>query len=134
MTEIRRTTVNGRQYKVSSDGTHYSPKTSNAMIALLDSLRRRGKRVRFYFGDSSTGKDWEEEFDVMGRIGRSTGVAKIPILVYSHRSTGGGALLTDCIVKIEYANKSDGGIIWRHPKYHKGQSNPGRSKARSRKR
>lgn len=32
------------------------------------------KRVRLWYGDRKTGKIWLEEHDIMGRIGRTTGL------------------------------------------------------------
>ena len=107
-------------YKVTPDGTAYHVDTPDRLVDILEGLRRRRSRVRVYLGDRKTGRDWEESSDVFGIIGRSTGRIKIPILVNNVRSLGGGALLDDCIVKLEYANRKDGGVIWQHPKYHRG--------------
>ena len=43
---------------------------------------------------------WNEEHDIFGYVGRSTGENKIPLLVANFRSYGGGALLDHCIIKI----------------------------------
>ena len=108
------------KYKVTPSGTAYHRDTPDSLVQILENLRNSRARVRIYLGDRNTGRDWEESSDVFGAVGRSTGRIKIPILVNNARSFGGGALLDNCIVKLEYANKKDGGVIWQHPKYHRG--------------
>ena len=103
------------KYKL-ENGISYNVETPDFMIELLEKIRARGLRVRFHWGDMKTGKDWG---DVSGTISTSTGPIKVPILINNQRSMGGGAILTSSIVKIRYANKRDGGIIWEHPKYHR---------------
>jgi hypothetical protein len=104
----------GRIYK-KVNGTYYYEETSNAMINQLETLRINQTRCRFHWGDTETGKDWGDDCDVRGRIGRSTGPIKIPILIYNRRSFGGVSILTHCIVKIT-ATKG-GRVIYQHPKY-----------------
>ena len=53
----------------------------------------------------------------VGRIGRSIGPVKIPIVLANSRSIGGAGLLDHCVVKIEFANKSHGDVVWQHPTY-----------------
>lgn len=108
-------------YKVTESGTAYDKNTPDDLVATIERLRNNRTRVRLYFGDSSTGRDWEEQYSVFGRIGRSTGSIKIPLLISSSRSTGGEGLLDSHIIKIEYANKKDGGVIWQHPSYHRSE-------------
>jgi hypothetical protein len=77
------------------------------------------ERIRVRYGDKHTGRDWEEEYGCTGYIGTSLGyTTKIPILCYNSRSLGGGALLVDCIVSLEWA-QAGRPPIWRHPFYHK---------------
>lgn len=106
------------KYKVMND-TYYGDDTSDSMVKLLERLRLAGTRVRFHWGDTKTGKDWGDEWDVAGTIGRSMGPIKIPILIKSRNSSGGGGILTASIVKIRYANRRDGGVIYQHSKYHR---------------
>jgi hypothetical protein len=109
MKQIKYTEVNG---------TFYHADTSKDIINYLEVIKAKGFRVRFHWGDTKTGKDWGDTYDVCGTIGRSTGTIKIPLLINNARSMGGGALLDDCIVKITYANKKEGGVLYQHPKYH----------------
>ena len=58
-------------------------------------------RVRLHLGNVHTGEVWPEEYDVIGRIGRSTGTEKIPLLIKNARSMGGGGILDHCILGIQ---------------------------------
>ena len=82
------------------NGTSYNVKTSAEVISILEKYRTLGKRIRVFYGDIETGKSWNEENDTTGKVGRSTGENKIPLLVNNARSLGGGSLLDHCIVKI----------------------------------
>lgn len=84
-------------YKV-KNGTSYSSKASDKCIAALERARLNSKRIRVWYGDNVTGVSWHEEYDIVGTIGRSTGLHKIPLLINNSRSIGGGALLDSCIV------------------------------------
>ena len=98
------------------NGTYYNTETPDSMIALLEKLRLSQTRVRFHWGDTKTGKDWGDIHDVRGRIGRSTGIIKIPILLYNRRSIGGTGILTHCIVKIVTTKGKE--VLYQHPNYH----------------
>ena len=50
---------------------------------------------------TETGRSWNEEYEVTGTIGRSSGNIKIPLLIKNSRSYGGGSLLDDCIIRID---------------------------------
>lgn len=75
------------------------------------------QRVRLFYGDVISGRCWLEEHDVLGYIQRSTGPKHIPILVYNSRSTGGGAVLDHCIVRIQFGLKEE----YSHPNFHIGR-------------
>ncbi len=54
-------------------------------------------RIRVFYGDIHTGRSWNEEYDVMGKIGRTCGNIKIPILLRRKDSYyGGGSSLVFC--------------------------------------
>jgi hypothetical protein len=97
-------------------GTAYHADTPYEVVDLLDTYMHNGTRIRIFYGDVKTGKDWMEEHDTMGRIGRSTGELKVPLIINSARSFGGGALLDNRIVRIT-VDKQD---VYKHPKYHTG--------------
>lgn len=97
------------------NGTSYSAKTAPDMMKRLEALRKSGERCRFHWGDTKTGQDWGDVHNVRGRIGRSMGPVKIPLLIYNRRSLGGGALLDSCIVKITATR--GGRVIYQHPNY-----------------
>ena len=103
--EMERKTVdhgNGHSttYKITASGTAYHEETPQEVVNVLERARAAGTRLQFYYGDVKTGRDWHEENDTIGTIGRSGGSVKIPLLIKSSRSHGGGAILDHCIVKI----------------------------------
>lgn len=98
--------------------TQFDKGTPEAVQRILEELRQNSSRprVRLFLGDPETGKDWNEENDVTGMIGRSTGDHPILILVNNRRSLGGPAILTAHVVKI--VNIGTGETLYQHPTYH----------------
>jgi hypothetical protein len=81
------------------NGTFYHRDTKKEVIQWLETSREREQRIRIFYG--SNGKAWNEEFDIIGHVGRSTGEVKIPLLIKNIRSIGGGTILDHCIVRID---------------------------------
>ncbi len=100
------------------NGTAYHADTPPQVIDILEKClhSRRQYRFRIWDGDRNTGRAWGDI--ETGYIERSTGPIKIPILISNTRSLGGPGLLDHCIVKIEYANKKDGGILYQHKDFY----------------
>lgn len=103
-------------YKVSEDSTYYGENTPDALIEVLERARVNKTRLKFYLGDNKTGKDWMEEDSKMGKVGRSMGPIKIPLLIKTVASQGGGALMDGNIVKV--ATSPAGIVVYQHPNYH----------------
>jgi hypothetical protein len=108
-------------YKI-INGTAYKSSTPEDVINWLETSRERRQRIRIFYGDTTTGRDWKEEHDVSGYIGRSTGNIKIPLMIHNRRSMGGAAILEHCIVRIT-TKDTYGKIktVYQHPNYHIGQ-------------
>lgn len=106
--------------RITVNGTAYHQETAPAVIAVLENARTTRKRIRVHYGDRTTGRDWLEENDVCGTVGRSTGSEKIPLLIASARSLGGGGILSHCIVKIT-TTTNPRRVLYSHPKYHHGK-------------
>ena len=104
------------------NGTSYHASTPQAVIDVLERARLHHTRIRIHYGDTETGRDWMDVYDVEGTLGRSMGPTKVPLLLTSARSMGGAALLDHCIIRIRYANRKQGGDLYRHPLYHVDQS------------
>jgi hypothetical protein len=64
----------------------FHAQTPDAVVQSLESARSRRQRVRLYYGDFQTGRDWLEEHDVEGIIGNSMGPLRVPLLI--HMQTG----------------------------------------------
>lgn len=75
-------------------------------------------RLRVWLGDTKTGRAWQEEFDVMGTVGRSTGAWKVPLLIVCQGASGGDAVMTQHVVRIDRI--SDGRTLYKHPAFHTG--------------
>lgn len=79
---------------------NFEQDTSEQVQRVITSAYYSKQRIRIVYGDNETGRDWLEEYDVIGTVGRSTGTVKAPLLINNSRSLGGGAILTNCILKI----------------------------------
>jgi len=101
------TEVNGKRYKV-KNGTFFHEDTPDKVIDWLETSKERKQRIRIFYGKDN--KCWNEEFDVIGHVDRSTGTTKIPLLIKSARSYGGGAIMDDRIVRID-TKCSNGNIV-----------------------
>ena len=99
--------------KVLVDGVEMRLK--QLLAEIIERCRQSKKRFRFTLGDISTGRAWGDLEE--GHIGRSMGPVKIPLVIANRRSMGGPGLLDHCIIKIEFANRKDGGVIYQHPTY-----------------
>jgi hypothetical protein len=102
-----------QKYKTVNN-TSYNIRTPDELCKKLEYVRQNCIRVRFFLGDTETGKMWADEYDTIGSISRSTGSVKIPILIKTERSTGGVGILDHCILRVD---TSPGCTIWKAPNY-----------------
>jgi len=106
-----------KDYKV-INGTSYDVRTPDEVITVLENARLNRTRLHVSLGDTVTGRDWLEDFETHGYIGRSIGPIKVPLLVVNRRCLGGGAVLDHCIVRIRQSAGSR--VLYQHPNYHFG--------------
>lgn len=108
---------NGTWFKhgdnIQNEGWKY--KENEKLWSILSSLVHSGRRVRIWYGDE-TGRSWNDEHDVTGTIGRSTGNIKIPLLIKNSRSYGGCPLLDDCIIRIDDIQQKR--TLFQHENFH----------------
>lgn len=82
--------------------TWFNRNTPEKVRWALERARINCWTVRLWLGDSTTGKPWLEEHGVVGRIRRSGGLLKVPILIErGGDGLGGGAILDNCVVRVE---------------------------------
>ena len=103
MNTITETLSNGNTftYQVLENGHCYHSETSEKVVSELEKAWYRKDRIRLYYGDVETGKNWNEESDIFGYVGFSTGKIKIPLLIPNRSCYGGGSILDNRIIKIK---------------------------------
>ncbi len=104
------------RYRRLPSGTCYHADTPEPVIELLETVRLNQRKVRLFYGDSQTGQSWFDEHDVMGRIGRSTGPIKVPLLI-EPGEIGGPALLDQCIIRIDSPRTT----LYQHEQFRVGE-------------
>lgn len=102
----------GKRYKV-YNGTWYCFDTPDRVIYILDGAMKHHKRIRVFYGDTETGRDWMEIYDTIGYVSRSCGNIKIPLLIKNSSSISGTGILDGSIVKITI----DKVIVYQHLNY-----------------
>lgn len=107
--------LGGKAYKTTDDGTHYPAGVPDELIQVLESARLNEKRVRLFYGDPKTGIDFLEQHDIIGRIGRTGGIVKSPILLMRENSSGGPLIPVDIVLKVTDANTKK--VLYQHPLY-----------------
>ena len=95
--------------------TYFDPGTSLELAKVLEACRMSHRKVRLVLGDTSTGDAWLDEHDVVGTIGRSAGLLKVPLLIEDDES-GGGAILTACVLAV--IDWESGRWLFRHAAYN----------------
>lgn len=95
------------------NGTTYHDQTPLEVAKVLEQVKASKTRIRIWYGKD--GISWNEENDIMGYIGRSTGTYKIPLMINNRRSMGGGGLLDHCIVKIQDIKSKR--VLYQHPNF-----------------
>ncbi len=100
--------------------TMFPSETPNAVREVLEHFRMATSQdetkpenlIRLQLGDPQTGKVWLEENDVVGFVGRSSGLCKIPLLLEAlqqrhcqhslRASSGGGAICVKNVLAIHH--------------------------------
>ena len=98
--------------------TYFDPGTDTSAAKVLESCRTHERKIRLILGDTLTGEPWLEEHDVVGRIGRSIGTLKVPLLIESGEH-GGSAILCACILAI--VDWASGNFLYRHDAYREAE-------------
>jgi len=96
-------------------GTWFKKDTRDAVKKVIDRLIHTGETVRVFYGDSETGKSSMNEFDMIGTVGRSSGVLKVPLLL-SQSDGFGDPMQDDRIIRI--IRVGDHKNLYKHPGFH----------------
>lgn len=94
--------------------TWFDPETPAKVRRILEQYRKSGEELRVFYGDTETGRSWMDENDVMGKIGRSCGTFKVPLLI-ENGEHGGPAMLDHCVIRL--MDVESGKELYRHPKF-----------------
>jgi len=95
-------------------GTWFDPDTHPEVKRQLELAIKGRYRLRIEYGDQETGQAWDDR-PMGGRISRSMGPMKVPLLIRRAGSYGGESILDACIVKI--SETPGGRLLWQHPTY-----------------
>lgn len=93
----------------------FSDNTNDKVKQVLTSCYNRKNRIRIVYGDVKTGKSYLDEYEILGYVGKSTGIKPIPLLINNSRSFGGGSILTDVILKIVDTQTKQ--VLFQHENY-----------------
>jgi hypothetical protein len=67
------------------NGTSYHDESNEKVIEVLERVRQNGSRIRVHYGNVQNGQDWNDHYDVMGKVGRSMGPQRVPLLIHNSR-------------------------------------------------
>lgn len=95
--------------------TWFDQETPVEVRRVLERYRKSRDLLRIFYGNTETGRDWMEENEMKGFVGRSTGIFKVPLMV-EEGEPGGTAMLDHCIVRMQ--DGMTGRELYRHPSYH----------------
>lgn len=87
----------------------------DCLMAVLSECYRQERRLRVWYGDRKTGESWFEDCETTGRIGRSCGNFRVPLILADSRSWYGGALSVGSLIRVDdiKARKT----LWKVPNY-----------------
>lgn len=94
--------------------TWYEPHTNPNVATAIERCIRNQNPIRFFYGDPETGCDWLEENGIVGRVSRSSGPFRCPILI-PDGEVGGDIIPSANVLKIIRAD--NGNVIWISPAY-----------------
>lgn len=108
------------------NGTFYDDRTHAVVANVLERARLGGYRIHIHYGHvgdvdcmgspCEKGRDWLEKSGVEGRVGRSCGRIKIPLMIHNSRCVGGHCILDDCILRITRSIGRDGrDVLYQSP-------------------
>lgn len=82
-------------------GVYFYEGTPLNLCDKLLSLKDNRERIILDYGNTETKESWNEVYDIIGYIGKTTGIKPMLILVYNKRSLGGGLISTDSILSVK---------------------------------
>lgn len=99
-----------------SKETFFEPGTPLKVQQVLENARKRQVRCRIWLGDPLTGLAWLEEHEVVGRIARSRGPLRVPLLIPKERESSGGAISTSAVIRVDFQGTVH--PAYKHARFH----------------
>lgn len=101
----------GKKY----NGVYYHDGASDELIKVLDHARKNTIRVKLLYGDKELNTVWKHSETGYIHVTRSK--EPEPVILYSNgKFAGANQIMEQHIVRVEYANKKDGGTLWEYEK------------------
>ena len=97
-----------------STETYFGPRCSDELASALEACRRSGNKVRLVLGDTHTGDSSFDEEGVVGRIRRSCGALKVPLLVEGAQPFGSPVTCDRVLAVLDWET---GLPLYRHARY-----------------
>lgn len=86
------------------------------LVSIILQYRGSKERLRLFYGDIHAGRSWNEEYNVMGSIGRTCGNFKVPVLLNNSRSYSGEAISIGSLIRIDEISSHR--TLWQVPGFH----------------
>jgi hypothetical protein len=97
-----------------SGETYFGPRCSDELASALEACRHSGSKVRLVLGDPRTGDTSFDEDGVVGRIGRSCGALRVPLLVEGGQAFGSPIICDRVLAILDWET---GLPLYRHTSY-----------------
>lgn len=96
-------------------GTWFAADTPHLVQRTIDRLIHTEEAVRIFYGDPNSGRANTDEYGTIGRVHRSAGVLRVPLLI--EEDEPGGVPINDARI-VRIVRLGDGRNLYRHPGFH----------------
>ncbi|WP_284620529.1 hypothetical protein [Aquabacterium humicola] len=97
-----------------AEETYFGPGCSKELASALEACRHSRSKVHLVVGDTGTGSVAFDDNDVVGRIGRSHGALKVPLLLEDGQAFGSPVTCGRVLAILDWET---GLALYRHPGY-----------------
>lgn len=112
--------VVGNQFKFTGDPFFCTNGTCDEVRNVLGEVYQKrtlqSTRLRIWYGNTHTGRAWNDTFNVAGYIGRSAARHPQPVVLQFKSCMEGEVLNTDKIIRIDIVETGE--TVYRHPHFY----------------